>query len=242
MNIKIEQMPVILLVEKNANLKTLKVKELKEEELYKKCSFKNSNNFAKQHTWKIKHSAKTYFISLYAKTDSRVADCENKYEFPPPVASCLYFGTCLLLGYINKNGTDKEYVDLTIELWKTIYEKLHGGFETLANTESEDEREPDELKNISSKHKTKEGYLKDGFVVDSAIGYEEGDEDLDDSYESESEVSNTEIEGEEEEDVGYVSRIKNKSSTKRKKKANKQEQNENIVMYVSEELIEDPYL
>jgi hypothetical protein len=236
-------MPVILLVEKNGNLKTLKVKELKEEELYKKCSFKNSNNFGKQHTWKIKHSGKTYFISLYAKTDSRVADCENKYEFPPPVASCLYFGTCLLVGSIHKNGSsDKEYIDLTIELWKTIYEKLHGGFETLANTESEDEREPDPLKHISSKHKTKEGYLKDGFVVDSAIGYDDCDEDLEEPYESESEVSNTEIDGEEEEEIGYVSRIKNKSSTKRKKKANKQEQSENIVMYVSEELIEEDYL
>lgn len=240
-------MPVILLVEKNGNLKTLKVKELKEEELYKKCSFKNSNNFAKQHTWRTRHLGKTYFISLYAKTESRVADCENKYEFPPPVASCLYFGTCLLLASVNKYWVDKnytsekEYVDLTIEMWKSMYEKLYGGFETLANTESEDEREPDPLKNISSKHKTKEGYLKDGFVVDSAITYEDGDEDLEESYESESEVSNTEIDGDEE-DVGYVSRIKNKSSTKRKKKANKQEQNENIVMYVSEELVEESYL
>jgi hypothetical protein len=233
-------MTVILLVEKNGNLKTLKVKELKENELYKKCLFKNSNNFGKQHTWKIKHLDNTYFISLYAKTDSRVADCENKYEFPPPVASCLYFGTCVLVGHVETGSLEKEYIDLDIDLWKSIYDKLHGGFETLALTEYDDEREPDPLKNISSKRKTKEGYLKDGFVVDTTNNrYEEDDDDLDETYETETEASNNESDVEEEE-ISYSN--KKKSSSKRKKKQSKIETTENIVMYVSEELKEDEYV
>ena len=49
-----------------------------------------------------------------------------------------------------------------------IYEKLFGGFEDLAATAIEDENEEDELANVPKEKKTKQGYLKDGFVVDSS--------------------------------------------------------------------------
>ena len=44
---------------------------------------------------------------------------------------------------------------------------MFGGFEDLASTAVEDEEEEDELTNIPKEKKTKQGYLKDGFVVDS---------------------------------------------------------------------------
>ena len=66
---------------------------------------------------------------------------------------------------------------MSSELWEKMYEKLFGGFENLAVTCAEDEEEVDELENVPAEKKTKHGYLKDGFVVDS------GDEDED--YESE---------------------------------------------------------
>jgi hypothetical protein len=62
---------------------------------------------------------------------------------------------------------DKETaVNLTIELWKSIYEKLFGGFEDLSLTVAEDEHEIDELDAIPACKKTSNGYLKDGFVVE----------------------------------------------------------------------------
>ena len=50
---------------------------------------------------------------------------------------------------------------------------MFGGFEDLAATAKEDEEEEDELANVPKEKKTKQGYLKDGFVVDSSDGYEE---------------------------------------------------------------------
>jgi hypothetical protein len=78
---------------------------------------------------------------------------------------------------------------LTIALWDKIYEKLFGGFEDLSATAKEDEEEEDELQNVPSNKKTKDGYLKDGFVVDSSDGDDEDkisstdeSDDIDESY------------------------------------------------------------
>ena len=50
---------------------------------------------------------------------------------------------------------------------ENIRKNLFGGFDNLADTMKEDEEEEDELKNVPKKYKTKEGFLKDDFVVDS---------------------------------------------------------------------------
>lgn len=157
-------MTTVLLVEKLGNIKPLKIKEYNEEDFYKKCGYKSSANFKKQHTWKTRVNGTTYWIALFAKSDVRGSLGENKYEFPPPVAEVLYFGTCLLAGYSNESETTP--VSLTTELWTTIYGKLYGGFENLADTAEADENEPDELEHVPAHKKTKDGYLKDGFVVD----------------------------------------------------------------------------
>jgi len=75
-------------------------------------------------------------------------------------------------------------VDITIENWNKIYEDLFGGFEDLTASALEDEMEEDELENIPAKYKTKAGYLKDGFVVDSESSDELiSDKDTEGSYE-----------------------------------------------------------
>lgn len=157
----------IIIVEKNGTLKSLAIKDFKVEELFKKCGFKKGEDFIKQAEWNAKYDGKKYFIEVYAKTDGR-ANSENKYDFPPPIDNKLFFGSCAILAYLKKEDGSKTYSDLSLPLWNKIYEKLFGGFEDLATTAAEDEAEEDELANVPKEKKTKQGYLKDGFVVDSS--------------------------------------------------------------------------
>ena len=157
----------VIIVEKGGSLKTLAVKDFKLDELYKKCGFKKGEDFVKQVEWNAKYDGKKYFVEVYAKTDGR-PNSENKYDFPPPIDTTLFFGNCAILAYLKKSDGSAEYVSLSMPLWNKIYEKLFGGFEDLATTAAEDEAEEDELANVPKEKKTKQGYLKDGFVVDSS--------------------------------------------------------------------------
>ena len=100
-------------------------------------------------------------VSLYSR-DTGKANTENKYDFPPPVDTPLYFGVCALVA----NDENDDCIDLSIEAWETFYEELFGGFENLADTAAEDNNEEDELESIPAEMKTKSGYLKDDFVVE----------------------------------------------------------------------------
>jgi hypothetical protein len=162
----------IVIVERTGSLKSLAIKDFKLEELFKKCGFKKSDDFIKQVEWNAKYDSKKYYIEVFAKTDGR-PNSENKYDFPPPIDTKLFFGSCAILAYLKKDDGAKCYTDLTLQLWNKIYEKLFGGFEDLAATAKEDEEEEDELENVPKEKKTKQGYLKDGFVVDSSDGDEE---------------------------------------------------------------------
>jgi hypothetical protein len=156
----------IIIVERGGSLKSLAVKDLKMDDLYKKCGFKKGEDFVKQVEWNAKYEGKKYFIEVYAKTDGR-SNSENKYDFPPPIDTTLFFGNCAILAYVKNEGSNV-YIDLSLPLWNKIYEKLFGGFEDLASSALEDEQEVDELANVPKDKKTKQGYLKDGFVVDSS--------------------------------------------------------------------------
>ena len=41
----------IIIIDKSGNIKTLNVKDYKEEDLFKKCGFKKADGLIKQHTW-----------------------------------------------------------------------------------------------------------------------------------------------------------------------------------------------
>lgn len=168
----------VVIVEKNGTLRNLAVKEFNINELYKKCGFKKSGDFIKQVNWNVKYEGQTYNVSLYAKTEGRHNN-ENKYEFPPPIDTKLFFGSCALVASLND-----EYINLNDEMWSKMYNKLYGGFEDLSKTAEEDELEEDELEKVPDKYKTKTGYLKDGFIVDS------NSEDLSNGDEDEDEGSN----------------------------------------------------
>jgi hypothetical protein len=194
----------IIIIEKSGNLKELIIKDYDEEELYKKCGFKKSDGFELQTEWSIKMDGSKYFISVFAKKDGK-ANTENKYDFPPPIDNVLFFGSCAIVSKIQKEK-EKELVSLTVEKWTKFYEKLFGGFEDLKMTVYEDEYEEDELENVPAEKKTKQGYLKDGFVVDSDSDekdedYESFDEDEDENEEEE-EVEEENNEEDDLEDIG----------------------------------------
>lgn len=156
-------MPSFLVVEKTGNIKEILVKTCEESELYKKAGFKNAEGFAIQTTWVVElKSGRKFNIQLYAKKTGRAGQ-ENKYEFPPPVDSTLFFGNCLLVNVGN---------DLKINDWALIYEHLYGGFEDIVSEDSEEESE-----DMDGVVLTKQGYKKDGFIVD--------DDDDDDDFEDE---------------------------------------------------------
>lgn len=174
----------IIIVDKNSSLKNLTVKDYKEEELYKKCGFKKNDDFNLQVEWPVKLNGQKYLIQMYGKLEGK-ANMENKYDFPPPIDKKLYFGSCALVGMIRDDSNNKIHINLTIDLWNKIYEKLFGGFEDLAVTGGEDDDEDDELDTVPKNMKTKNGgYLKDGFVVDSS--------DIEDSVSSDTDDENSE--------------------------------------------------
>jgi hypothetical protein len=142
--------------------------------LSKKCDNKKSTGFSCYHTWRFRNknnrlgfgdelatSVKYVYIDLWAKTDGRAGQ-ENKYELPPPIDEIIFFGNIALVARV-----DKEIAcDLTLKRWNIIYEKLFGGFEDLSKTAEADEKEIDELALIPASKKTKNGYLKDGFIIE----------------------------------------------------------------------------
>jgi hypothetical protein len=150
----------IVLIETNGTIKTLKTKEVSLDTLYKKCGFRVNEDFLCRHTWALtlKGTKEQYKVSLWGKKTGK-ANFENKYDLPPPLDKDLFFGTCALV----RTDTDSNVLlDLTKETWLKIYEQLFGGFEDIGD---EDEYSEDELANVDPALLTKDGYLKDDFVV-----------------------------------------------------------------------------
>lgn len=212
-------MPSLILVDKTGKLKSIKTDGLDLEALCKKCGFKSIDGFALAHTWSVVFNSIEYKLCLYGKTTGR-ANTENKYEFPPPMDNTLFFGSCVVLNM--ENGV---VADMSVKEFEDIMEHLYGGFEDVGSedTESEDEEESVDLP------KTKEGYVKDDFIVDS------DDEDEDDEESEESDES--ELESEEE-----IVKPKRKAAPKPKAPSQKKEKQANIIIECSDELEEEEYL
>lgn len=193
----------IIIVEKLGSLKVLSIKEFKVEDLYKKCGFKKAEDFNKQTEWNVKYDGKKYLIQVFAKADGR-ANSENKYDFPPPIDTKLFYGSCAVVAQVKKDNGSWVYSNLSLPIWNKIYEKLFGGFEDLAVTAKEDEEEEDELSNVPKEKKTKQGYLKDGFVVDSSDTEENSFEDSESEDDSEDVDIEDDIEEVDEDDIEEV--------------------------------------
>jgi hypothetical protein len=201
----------VLIVEKSGNIKEQNIK-FDENELYKKAGHSSQTGFKCYTEWNIENlNDKSYNISVYGKTNGR-ANSENKYEFPPPIDNTLFFGNCVI---VNKHNNIP--VSITGDEWDDIYEYLYGGFEDLGDEDSEEDEEDEEGIPL-----TKQGYVKDGFIVD--------DDDIDEEDEYEDEADD-------EEEVS-IKKSKSKSKPKKittKKTSKKTEKPENVFKIVQEQ-------
>ena len=148
-------MITIILIKKNGDLEEKNVKKIDEDTIYKICNYKTDKDFHKLHQYSYEKSN----IIVYGKINGK-ANYENKYEFPPPIDTNLYFGTLCLI----KQKKDGSYYNLNIEEWEKIYESLFGGFDDICDSDDEVRSMDSEV--YEDEEYTEEGYLKDGFIVD----------------------------------------------------------------------------
>lgn len=215
-------MPSLILIEKTGKLKSIKMDGLDIPDLCKKCGFKSIEGFSHAHTWAVSFNEIEYKLCLYGKTEGR-ANSENKYEFPPPMDNTLFFGSCVVINMENDVASD-----MSVKEFEDIMEHLYGGFEDV-DSEEETESDDDDTADLP---KTKDGYVKDDFIVDS--DEEDGGDDDDDEEDD--------IESEEEEIVKPKKKVSVPPKPKAVPKPTKKEKAEPVIVECSVELEEEEYL
>lgn len=132
----------------------------------------DENSFPNSHKTKSGFTDNDMII-VFGKHDGK-AGTENKYDFPPPIDNDIFYGNlCLVKVHIDSNNIN--LVDLDKSSWNVIYEYLFGGFDDCDADNDEDEDEDEDQDEYAELSKTRNGYAKDGFVV-------EDDTDGDSSY------------------------------------------------------------
>lgn len=161
---------------KELNVDDVKICKEFKKVIYKQCGFKisttgnMSKDFAVLHLFNKKsfpasHRASSgldndTFVILFGKNNGK-AGTENKYEFPPPIDNVLYYGgLCLVKININRETGEFSVDNITLKDWGKTYEALFGGFDDCDDDDDDDDDIYTELPT------TKNGYAKDGFVVD----------------------------------------------------------------------------
>ena len=146
----------VFVVEKTGTIKVIPCDKFIEEDLYKKCGFRKSDGFENIAEWGVNG----WKVVVYGRTKGKSGQ-ENVYEFPPPIDNTMLYGNVGILCY-DKHGK----MSGTESTWNMLYEELFGGFDNVDDTSGESEE--DKLENVPQEYKTKSGYLKDDFVVESS--------------------------------------------------------------------------
>jgi hypothetical protein len=249
----------IVVVERNGDLRAAHVESYNALELSKKCKHKTSKGFEVFAEWAYSGEDATdrFLVELWAR-DNGTAGQENKYEFPPPVDTMLFFGACALVA--KDMSSQHRVIPLTLEKWDKMYDFLFGGFDTLANCD--DDGECDELDSIPAHLKTKDGYLKDGFVVDSGEDDDDAeddddDEDEDDDDDDDDDVADADDDDEDPDDedpdddegdrddrptaTAAATKTKKQKPTPLVKRRDKKQMREEVLVDTSSELSEEAY-
>ena len=135
----------------------------------------------------------------------------------------LFFGSCVVINMENDVASD-----MSVKEFEDIMEHLYGGFEDV-DSEEETESDDDDTADLP---KTKDGYVKDDFIVDS--DEEDGGDDDDDEEDD--------IESEEEEIVKPKKKVSVPPKPKAVPKPTKKEKAEPVIVECSVELEEEEYL
>lgn len=206
--------PSIVVLKKNSDIHSSTLPTDGTDALYKRCGFKKPDGFRAHATWALPAEDQTIYVKVFGKTEGR-AGSENKAELPPPVDSTIFFGNVAIVSFIGSDPESAQPTDLTAERWEKLYELLIGGTESLggaaadkadaaANAAIEEEYELDE--GLLGLSKSREGYAKDGFVVEDEdvnelepVDPKGGDDDDDDDDDEEEEEDDTD---EDDDDIG----------------------------------------
>lgn len=240
----------IVIVERNGDLRASHIDAYTPLEICKKCKYKTPSGFVIHAEWAYSGSEcandDRFIVELWARNDGNAGQ-ENKYEFPPPVDTILFFGACALVA--KDMSAHHRVIPLTLDKWDKMYNFLFGGFDTLTNFE-DDDNEEDELDSIPAHRKTKDGYLKDGFVVDSSNDEDatdddddEDEDDADNSDEEEDEGDDDTASDNEDDYVANVSKhkINSNSNATIKKRRDKKTPKEELLVDTLSELSEEAY-
>lgn len=206
----LSQSTSIVIVERTGLLRTTTINEYSQLELCKKCKYKSPSGFEMRAEWAYSgpDDSDRFIVELWAREEGNAGQ-ENKYEFPPPVDTILFFGACALVA--KDMSPQRRVIPLTLEKWEKMYNFLFGGFDTLTNYEDGDEFEEDDLDAIPASRKTKDGYLKDGFVVDSEDD-DDAEQDDEDEEEDDTEDETDEPETDDDEDSDNDDDVDNEST------------------------------
>jgi hypothetical protein len=215
-------MPSFIIVEKSGSLKNAKTADLVD--LYKKCGFKNNDGFSLAHAWSVDFNDTEYKMEVYGKITGR-ANTENKYEFPPPIDNVLFFGSCAAILYVNEKITD-----MGTQEFKDIMDHLYGGYSDIGDSDEDEEEDEEDDTGLP---KTKQGYVKDDFVVSS----DPEDDDVASEEEEEIVESDEEIKPKKKKPAA-----KKVASEKKPKKPKLKEPKEPVYIEMTEELTEDAYV
>jgi len=171
-------MKKVIIIEKLGGVKEANIKKFDINQVFKKCKFKNNENFASRHTWKFKND----FISIFAKDEGR-ANTENKYDLPPPLDEKLFFGNMLACLHGEEELSNDNIKNLSKVDWDKFYEKQFGGFEDLGS-ESDRSKDEDDEEYDSDMIDEETGYLTNSFVKPDSepIEKEDGDDEEEESY------------------------------------------------------------
>jgi hypothetical protein len=239
-------MPYIVVIDKMGAVKETNIKEYKESDLFKKAGFKSAEGFVLQHIWTDSSpnpAPNSEEIAIYAKKNGKAGQ-ENKYEFPPPIDSVLFFGSCVLVK--RQNGA---VIDLRLTEWNRIYNKLMGGFEDLGSADADDDDEEEDEEAEEEELLANGAKLgKDGYILDDFIVEDERDEDDYDAF-SESSKSEKEIEKKKKKKSVKKPSDKEKVSSKKKEKTTNiivaplvEERKEEMYLDCEMELVEEAYV
>lgn len=215
-------MPSFIIVEKSGSLKNAKTADLVD--LYKKCGFKGNEGFSLAHAWCVDFNDTEYKLEIYGKITGR-ANTENKYEFPPPIDNVLFFGSCAAILYVNEKMTD-----MGTQEFKDIMDHLYGGYSDIGDSDEDEEEDEEDDTGLP---KTKQGYVKDDFVVSS----DPEDDDVASEEEEEIVESDEEIKPKKKKPAA-----KKVASEKKPKKPKLKEPKEPVYIEMTEELTEDAYV